>query len=102
MPNQTGFGHRNTMSGCSDIGSGREWILAFPMGQDLVQAAPSLRLDLPLVALLRQREGEDTKPTGLLAHQREGEFRGKNDVGVRVNHIGANNSVVRDDLLGDI
>jgi hypothetical protein len=67
----------------------------------LRRAAPSLPLDLPLGALLRQREGEDTKPTGTLALEREGEIRGQNDVGVRVDDIGANDPIVCDALVGD-
>ena len=47
---------------------------------DSTQATPSLRLDLPPVALPRQSEGEDSEPTAMLALDREGEGRGKDDV----------------------
>src|SRR5215472_4182313 len=65
------------------------------------QAAPSLRLDLPLVALLRQSEGEDSKPTVSSALERKRELRGKNHVGVRTDNVGANYPVVCDGLVGD-
>ena len=60
-----------------------------------------MRFDLPLVALLRQREGEDTQPPGTLALESEGEVRDKNDLGVRVSDIAANDPVVCNALVGD-
>jgi hypothetical protein len=52
--------------------------------------------------MLRQREDKNSPPTGALAFYREGERRGKHNVGVCVGNVGANDFVVRDVLVRDV
>src|SRR5689334_6094139 len=81
--------------------SGRSGQTRAPPGSG--QAAPSLRLDLPFVDFLHEREGEYSGPTATLAAlEPKGKRRGEDDVGVRSDNRGVKDSVACDGFVLDI